>query len=445
MERMEEAWTAEVVSVRARERRVSWNKAPPGRLLLILDNLGCRKTELSLWMINRLGPHLFTLWFRAGDLSAFQEDLLTSALYLKNELLRFNTSQIIRGKARETQRDPQLYFSDTDPTSLTFYLEVWMNSTFEDSRILVILDDLDGLENDQHPEVSRKFTAETLDLVYTTRDPSMSGPGLIWEAENFEVPPLEEDHAGRLLEILMRDYRVRSQRRTSGRTQTYAKTELTGEIVKRLGSLPAAIVIGFHFVKDTSILGVTAETLERELYNYGVANLLHYRPPTLKYTHSILESFEVSKSRLKRNVRAGETQETLYELSLMVLQLLSVLHLGSFSQKTLAMLCDMLGDDRRSDHRPLWQFLRSARYSEVCRCVKELIHVSLLSEADSDGIITLNELTISCCILVPRSISMYERTLLKSVAESIRSHANFGEFQQTTRVSAPTETSATSR
>lgn len=258
-----------------------------------------RKTELSLWMTDTLGTNQYVLWLRTNEWEVFEEDLMTSALYLKSELLRFDTAPHGSRDTRQSQRKPRLYFSDADATSLTKALEVWLKSTQDESRILVILDDLDGLDIAHHRIISRMFAADTLNLIYTGRDPLLAETGMIWEAKNFEVPPLEEEHAAVLLQDFIMD--CRSQRRNQKLSDLLNKAMpdtdrvMTADVVNRLGALPAAITIASHYAKDHF------KSLDRLLPDLDNGHILQFRRDGTKYTHTLLESFEVSKGRLQRN------------------------------------------------------------------------------------------------------------------------------------------------
>ena len=117
-----------------------------------------RKPELSLSIIEKLEPHQFVLWLRANEWEAFEDDFWKSALCLKGELLHFDT---VQASSRELG-PPRLHVSDNDATPLTTTLDIWMKSTWdESSRILVILDDLNGLDVDHYRTMSRMFAVNT--------------------------------------------------------------------------------------------------------------------------------------------------------------------------------------------------------------------------------------------------------------------------------------------
>lgn len=126
--------------------------------------------------------------------------------------------------------------------------------------------------------------------------------------------------------------------------------------------------------------------MERLLHEWGNGQTLQFRRDTYKYSHTILESFEVSKARLRRNIN-GKLATSLYGLSRKVLQHLSVLRLGSFVREDLDTFCKILSEFSRSRPKsPLDINLRflGNNFSMMNRCVTELIRVSLLPGPDAD-------------------------------------------------------------
>ena len=96
----------------------------------------------------------------------------------------------------------------------------------ESSRILVILDDLDGLDLDHHRNMSRMFAANTLDLIHTARDPLMAEKDMVWEARDFEVPSLQGEHVAGLLQDCMEvSRRRRNQRKIDSTVQAVSGTD----------------------------------------------------------------------------------------------------------------------------------------------------------------------------------------------------------------------------
>ena len=283
----------------------------------------------------------------------------------------------------------------------------------ESSRILVILDDLDGLDVDHHRTMSRMFAANTLDLIHTAKDPLMAEKDMIWEARDFEVPSLQGEHVAGLLQDCIEDSRRRrNQRKSDSTVQAVSGTDrkIAWEVVKHLGALLVAIIIESHFVKDHFSSNAISKSLKRLLYEWGNGQILQFRRDTYKYSHTILESFEVSKARLRRNIN-GKLATNLYGLFQKVLQLLSVLRLGSFVREDLDTFCKILSECPRSRPEfPLEVHLRflGNNFRMMNRCVTELIQVSLLSGPDADDSIKLKSLIMPCALLTPNSISLDE-------------------------------------
>ena len=387
-------------------------------------------------MIDKLVAHDFVVWFRANEWEAFEEDLMTSALHLKSELLRFDTVPANSREGRDSQRHPRLYFSDGDARSLTRALEVWMNQD-RSSRKIVILDDLDGLDVAHHRTISRMFAADAIDLIYTARDPLMADTGMIWEAKDFEVPALQGEQAAALLLSLMTDMRFQRRNQTILNSH-YAsvpdtKKVIMANVVNRLGAIPAAIIIASHYAKDHFGSTESPRSFERLLHDWDHGDILNFRRDMLKYTHTILESFELSKTRLQRNT-GGKSDQNLYRISLTALKLLSALHLSSFRREALDVFCKTICEyDLNHSDSPLDGDLRllCENPSMINPSVTELIRVSLLSGPDADGNIKLNTLTTSCVLLNPDFISPDERSMLQSLAEYFHQSANGIDFCKT--------------
>ena len=387
-------------------------------------------------MIELLSEHQFVLWFHANEWRTFEEDLMTSALHLKNELLRFDSAPADSQEGGESRRYPRLYWPDAGTTSLTKTLEVWTKSMQDEpSRILVVLDDLDGLDVAHHQKISRMFAPETVELIYTGRDPSIADTGMIWEAQDFEVPVLQGEHAAAMLEDFMRASRLqRHNQKSSELVNEAAVSAKIAEVVNHVGALPSAIITASHYVKDHSSSMTTLKSLEWLIHNWDSGQMLQFRRDTAKYIYTVLESFDVSKSRLQRNTQ-GKPIQDLYRLSLTVLALLSVLHLISFELEHIDVLCKALGEfARRRSEMPLdvdLQFL-SENCTIMNRCITELTRVSLLSGPDAHGRIQLHILTISCVLLTPKEIiSHVKRWRLEDFARYFTSRLSDRERHET--------------
>ena len=186
-------------------------------------------------------------------------------------------------------------------------------------------------------------------------------------------------------------------------------------------------------MKDHLSSNAISKSLERLLHEWGNGQILQFCRDTYKYSHTILESFEVSKARLRRSIN-GRLAANLYGLSQKVLQLLSVLRLGSFVQEDLDTFCKILSEYPRSRPEfPLEVHLRflGNSFRMMNRCVTELIRVSLVSGPDADDSIKLKSLIMPCALLTPNSISLDKRLMLRDVAEYFQSRADFGDFCDT--------------
>lgn len=87
----------------------------------------------------------YVLWLRASDEGVLEQDVIKAAEELRHELLRFDAGNDL--STIEDRRANAFYFppvSATDPVNI---LKRWLKATPDgNQRILVILDDLDGLD-----------------------------------------------------------------------------------------------------------------------------------------------------------------------------------------------------------------------------------------------------------------------------------------------------------
>lgn len=239
--------------------------------------------------------HRQVLWLRASEIETFEQDLADSMLRLKTELLQFD-------KAASLEEHRIFHFLDS--TSLTNSQEIWLRCV-HNSTILVVLDDLDGLGFDDRKRFSSMFSGESVDIIYTARDSTMSERGMVWEADNFDIPPLqEEDAAGLLQDFLGDNHLSRRQQHLDSISRpscTKGDHDVARQVVTRLGALPAAVVMSAYYIRDHYGPSSKAKSLTQLFDAWEAGYVLNYRRDELKYTHTILESFEVSKDRLYRN------------------------------------------------------------------------------------------------------------------------------------------------
>ena len=422
-----------------------WQNSTPRRIALSgLGGVG--KTELSISIVDKLGPMPYVLWLRACENEKLQQDLVTAAEDLRNELIRFNIDDdLVTG---EDRRGAAFYFSPVSVSDLVNILKRWLRSTPDnDSRILVVLDDLDGLDPKLHEEYSLLFSGNALDLIYTTRDPWMADPGMFWEAFKFDVPSLQIDEAVHVLEHVSRDRRPTAQEVSSG--TAIHDSVLEGEaarkvqmqkVATRLGALPAAIILGSHYMKDRLGSKWNVDSFQEflELWdqdsddtlvnNISRSDILTSHRTMLKYRHSMLSSFRVSVERLSREAGTSNgTSNDRKTYSLRLLELFSAMGLYEISRHDLSELKsalsrakqDLQGNLRRvPDFSDVVSRPEQLRYSiSINDCISELIKVSLLTERPTKGTLVLNNVTKACALLVPVSISAENRVAVQDSAE----------------------------
>ena len=374
---------------------------------------------------------------------------------LRNEILRFSLGD--------------LYFSPVAENELVTMLMRWLKSSPNDgSRILVILDDLDGLsEFKDGPDpptmigYSKAFSGNSVDLIYTTRNPSMAYNGSVWEATLFDVPPLHVDDAVDLLGHTLKESYTKRDRFNTSCVQQLSSLEHDSEsraqmveLVTRLGTLPAAIVLGSHYIKDN--LGSTWNPSSCKLFldkwdqDSSKSHILKSHPVTFSYRHSMLASFDLSIRRLWDNVGfVPWNRGNPYKL----LQLLSAMHLQEISPHEYSKLKNALrraSHDLKGDmknfplrgtgirvgirgtviqrHEPTAErtdeVLPETHWTETSLngFIRELVNVSLLTLRPTDGTLFLNNVTQACALLVPDNISSKEKLAQESNAKEIWRH-----------------------
>ena len=415
-------------------------KEPTSRQISLSGLGGVGKTELSIAMVEKLGPIPYVLWLRASDDTILQQDLVRAARDLRNELLRFEHGD---NRSSEHPSTAALYFSGVTETDLVSILERWVKVIPKDeSQILVVLDDLDGLDSSHHNKYSLIFSGDALRLIYTTRDPSMADDGMLWEAVNFDVPSLGVDEAVNVLEHLSRDRRsVRGQatkilmQHSSSLEHDNNREIQMKHIVTCLGTLPAAITIGSHYIKDNFGSKRNPDSYNKFLDAWsqdgGKKNVLNSRRAMLKYHQSLLSSFELSLQRLRRNVKNIASHDKFEQHCLILLQLFSAMNLDEISENDLSKFKKAL----RISWNDLQGLIREAEFSDLLsgpqaldreisidKCVTELVKVSLLTEPSSDGTRLLNNVTKACALLVPTKISADEVFALDGSAKEVWKH-----------------------
>ena len=373
-------------------------------------------------MIDQLGPRQIVLWLRASSTKSLQEDLQSAALDLKSELLRFESREIPLPEQRIGETEGLVYSSGTRLNYLLDLLRVWLRTAqAHQSKVLIVLDDLDGLEPSELPGLSELIGGDHIEVIYSTRDPMMADQTSYMYAANFNVPPLEPRDAQELFKQLKDPHPALVHLRSPGIEDTLStpETENISKLVAKVGHLPAGIVNATHYFKDNfasrnpyALSAFLAKWEGTEAVKNG---LLQFRRRTFIYPHTMQASFEVSLSRLKRNL--GTENPRLYTCSLCLLHLLSMMDVIEFARSELESLCVLLErflDSEKVDNTVL-RYL-SSDTSIAHRCVTELVHVSLLSDSGDRDILLLNNLTKACVWLTMKQ-DMGETAQLEQILQ----------------------------
>ena len=301
-----------------------------------------------------------------------------------------------------------VYSSGTGPDYFRDLLKVWLRTAqAHKSKTLIVLDDLDGLEPSELPELSELISGDHIEVIYSTRDPMMADQTSYMYAANFDVPPLKPRDAQDLYERLKNPHPALAHLRSPGieDTSSSRETENISKLVAKVGHLPAGIINATHYFKD-NFASANPYALRNFLGRWegseAVRNgLLNFRRRAFIYPHTIQASFEVSSSRLKRNL--GTENPLLYNCSLCLLQLLSMMNVSEFARNELESLCALLERflDSEQVENTVLRYL-SSDTSVAHRCVTELVHVSLLSDPGNGDVLLLNNLTKECVGLTVR-------------------------------------------
>ena len=295
-----------------------------------------------------------------------------------------------------------VYSSGTRLSYLVDLFKVWLRTAqAHQSKILIILDDLDGLEPSELPELSKLISGDHIEVIYSTRDPMMADQTSYMYAANFNVPPLEPADARNLFVQLSNPHPALAHLRSPGILETLSSREVENisRLVANVGHLPAGIVNATHYFKDNFASAnpfALGAFLERWGETEAVKNsLLQFRRRTFIYPHTMQASFEVSSSRLKRNL--GAESPRLYTCSLCLLYLLSIMNVSKFARSELESLCALLDWflDSENVENTVIRYL-SSDMSIAHRCVTELVHVSLLSDLGERDFLLLNNMTRAC-------------------------------------------------
>ena len=295
--------------------------------------------------------------------------------------------------------------SDQRLNHLQESLSAWLrNGQFHDSKVLVILDDVDGLGTSELTDVSYLISNDQVEVIYTTRDPTIADPSSYMQASNFEVPPLQPAIADGLLQKLGNPT---SPGITHGRHNSNGPSreeiESTSQITASLGHLPAAIINASHFLVD-NFGSAKPHAMQAYLRRWGSDDtrheILQYRHRTTRYPYTMQESFGISVRRLKRNTETGP--KGLFLCSLNLLRLLCFMDVESFVQDQIEDLRTLLrkfvtSKTERSEVRTSLEDM-SKDIIPIFRCITELGHVSLVSFSDGTNIMLINSLIKACAL-----------------------------------------------
>ncbi len=261
------------------------------------------------------------------------------------------------------------------------------------------------------------ITGDGIDVVFSTRNPTLADQTSYMSAENFDVPPLKKSHAGDLVDTLTKP-NTKNRKGTpadvTAATNT-SETEFLSKVAANMGYLPAALVSGSHYLTD-NLASRSPHALDSYHAKWNSPDsrwqILQFRRTTSWYPHTIHTSFEVSLQRLRRNTQVEGLP--LYFCCLSLLRLLSALKVERFARIELESLCDLIGQfvqnethdiaqSRRGDNELFISLRRlSEDASKAPRCATELLHVSLLTDPDGTGVLALNGLVGACVMLRAR-------------------------------------------
>ena len=138
---------------------------------------GHSKTQLSRSIIDQLGQRHSTILAQCWIIQLPQRDLRGAALSLKDELLRAESDPM---QLNTTHDCGFFYTASARIYYLVELLRVWLNMAQAREvnlpQVHVILDDVDGLESTELFDISRMFSGDGVDVIFTTRRPNDRRP-----------------------------------------------------------------------------------------------------------------------------------------------------------------------------------------------------------------------------------------------------------------------------
>ena len=282
-------------------------------------------------------------------------------------------------------------------------LSAWLrNGRFGDSKVLVILDDVDGLGTSELSDLSSMISNDQVEVVYTTRDPTIADPSSYMHASNFEVAPLQPAMADVLLQQIGNPTSPGiTHRRHNSNGPPKEEIESTSNITASLGHLPAPIINASHFLID-NFGSANPNAMQAYLHRWESDDtrheILQYRRRTTRYPNTMWASYDISVRRLKRNTETGP--KGLFLCSLTLLRLLCCMDVESFAQEQIEDLKTLLGNFVTSKTEPNEVRTSLEDMSQdiipIFRCITELVHVSLLSFSDGTSSMVINSLIKAC-------------------------------------------------
>ena len=401
------------------------------------------------------------IWLGAGAYETFKDDLIAAAIDLQDEFMRPGAGTISRTEDQHQHNGRYSFFytSDQRLNHLQEVLSVWLrNGRFDDSKVLVILDDVDGLGTSELSDLSNLISNDQVDVIYTTRDPMIADPSSYMQANNFEVAPLQPATADGLLQQIRKPTSLAiNHRKHNGIGLPKEEIELTSKITGSLGHLPAAIINASYFLAD-NFGSANPYAMRAYLHRWESDDtrreILQYRRRTSRYPYTMWTSYEISLRRLRRNTETGPNG--LFHCSLSLLRLLCFMNVESFAEDQIEDLRTMLGNfvtskPQRSEIRTSLEDM-SKDIIPIFRCITELCHVSLLSFSDGRSVMVINSLIKACALQckqdslniqvddVASLMVKTEAAYLKQAADEISKHWAAASRRQVRR--APTAVSS---
>ena len=383
------------------------------------------------------------IWLGAGSHQTFKDDLIAAAIDLQDEFMRPGAGNLSRteDQHQHNHRYSFFYTSDQRLNHLQGMLSVWLkNGRFDDSKVLVILDDVDGLGTSELSDLSNLISSDQVDVIYTTRDPMIADPSSHMQANNFEVAPLQPATADGLLQQIRKPTSLGiSHRRHNIIGLPKEEIELTSKITGSLGHLPAAIINASYFLAD-NFGSANPYAMRAYLHRWESDDtrreILQYRRRTSRYPYTMWASYEISIRRLRRNTETGP--KGLFLCSLSLLRLLCFMDVESFAQDQVEDLKTLLGNfvtskTERSEIRTSLEDM-SKDIIPIFRCITELGHKSLLTFSYGRSIMVINSLIKACALQCKQdSLNMQlddvaslmtetEAAFLKQAADEISTH-----------------------